>query len=82
MIDNQENDRNHPKEIKNTYSHTVLVNMADTAPAHAANVVLTAANAATSPRLLLLIKDAEPGLKPYHPNHKAKVPKNLFQKKN
>jgi hypothetical protein len=54
----------------------VLVNMADIAPAQAANVVLTAANAATSPRLALLILAAEPGLNPYHPNHKQKVPRN------
>lgn len=59
-----------------TYSHSVLVNIAETAPAHAASVVFTAANAATSPRLALLINEAEPGLKPYHPNHKAKVPRN------
>ena len=54
----------------------VLVNMADMAPAQAANVVLTAANAATSPLLALLTMDAEPGLNPYHPNHKQKVPRN------
>ncbi len=58
----------------------VLVNMADMAPAHAANVVLTAANAATSPRLALLIFNAEPGLNPYQPNHKQKVPRNYASK--
>lgn len=54
----------------------VLVNKADMAPAHAANVVLTAAKAATCPRLALLIFNAEPGLNPYQPNHKQKVPRN------
>jgi hypothetical protein len=59
-----------------TYSHRVLVNMADKAPAHAAKVVLTAAKAAVSPEAALLTTKAEPGLKPYHPNHKANVPRN------
>jgi hypothetical protein len=53
--------------------------MAETAPVHAANVVFTAASAATSPRLALLIMAAEPGLKPYHPNHRANVPRNCWR---
>jgi hypothetical protein len=64
-----------------TYSQMVLVNIADMAPAQAANVVLTAAKAATSPRLALLTLRVEPGLKPYHPNHNANVPKNFQHNK-
>jgi hypothetical protein len=62
-----------------TYSHAVLVNIAERAPAQAAKVVLTAAKADVSPRLALLIVDDEPGLKPYQPNHKQKVPRNWQQ---
>jgi hypothetical protein len=62
--------------VLHTHSHMVLVNMADTAPAQAAKVVFTAANAATSPRAALLMVAAEPGLKPYQPNQRQNVPRN------
>ena len=52
------------------------MNMADTAPAQADRVVLTATRAATLPYSVELINKVEPGLNPYHPNHRQKVPRN------
>jgi len=49
--------------------------MEDTAPAAAARVVVTAARAATSPYPGTEMTRVEPGLKPYHPNHRMKVPR-------
>jgi hypothetical protein len=54
----------------------VDVNMAVRAPAHAERVVLTATRAATCPFSADEIPRTEPGLNPYHPNHKQKVPRN------
>ena len=52
----------------------VLVNMADTAAEQAARVVLTAAKADVAPVSAELTTKIEPGLKPYHPNQRQKVP--------
>jgi hypothetical protein len=60
-----------------TYSQSVLVNKADTAAAHADKVVFTVAKAEVSPLAAELMFRTEPGLKPYHPNHRQKVP-NIY----
>jgi hypothetical protein len=52
------------------------VNNADKPPEAAAIVVFMAARDATLPLLALVIVNELPGLKPYHPNHNAKVPRN------
>ena len=66
-----------------SYSHSpvlilernISVKRAETDPAAAAMVVVTAARAQTAADALLEIAKVEPGLKPYHPTHKMKVPK-------
>jgi hypothetical protein len=65
------------KPAKCTYfllSMKVEVNIALRAPAQAANVVLTATKAATSPRFSDAMESVEPGLNPYQPNQRQKVP--------
>jgi hypothetical protein len=52
------------------------VNKADSPPAAAEIVVFMAARDATLPLLALVIVNELPGLKPYHPNHNEKVPRN------
>jgi hypothetical protein len=52
------------------------VNKADRPPDAAAIVVFMAASAATLPLFVLATVKELPGLKPYHPNHNAKVPRN------
>ena len=58
-----------------TYSKNVLVNMADKAPAQAESVVLAATKAALS--LYTETSNTLPGLKPYQPNQRQKVPRNI-----
>jgi hypothetical protein len=49
--------------------------MAVTHPHAAAMVVVTAQRAAVAAESELAITKADPGLNPYHPNHKMKVPR-------
>lgn len=57
-------------------STIVEVNIPESAPAADPSVVLTAASDATSPEAADAIKMELPGLNPYHPNQRAKVPRN------
>jgi hypothetical protein len=66
-----------------SYSHSPVfilernmsVKRAETDPAAAAMVVVTAARAQTAAEALLEMAKVEPGLNPYQPTHKMKVPK-------
>ena len=53
----------------------VSVNMETTHPVAAAMVVVAAQRAAVLAESLLAMAKAEPGLNPYHPNQRTKVPR-------
>lgn len=56
-------------------SMTESKNIAVTHPHAAARVVVTAQRAAVAAESGLAMAKADPGLNPYHPNHKMKVPR-------